>query len=858
MFGRENFAARATPIIGGAAAAAGTVVAVFSGWIDFLLTFYAVLANVVLGLMVLFDNPRHELNRSFTLLTWAIAFWSFCIYMLNTSEQILFWGRLAFIGPAIIPVAFLHFSWLFPRRRWRISRMTFWSFLAPGLLMILLSPSSLIIERVISAPSGLILVRGPVYQLFILYVIVYLGLGTLELIRKFRLMAGAQRSQLGYVFLGFACSLAPFCLTNLILPFFGITAFSGFGPFFTLFLVGFVSYALIKQRLTSVEVILQQSAVYAVSTVLIMALYALAVVISEIYLRQVFGYSSLFIAAFAALVIAIIYQPLVRLSQSLTDRIFFRGRYDYQKTLREISHKIAAVIKLEELIRLIVASFIDIIKVAEISFLLPDKEEEHFRSLPLSLPRYKNIEIDISSPIISRLKTTKDILVREEIEEAIARYGAGSQEEADRVRRLTDVRDEIERLGISVWVPIVAKDALIGIIALGDKLSGDVFTVEDIGLLSTLASQTAVALDNARLYDEVVNMKEYNEKILQSMVSGVLTVDTRGKIVTYNHMAETITGRSSDKVIGKSGEEIWGKRSALNNIVENTLNRGKQYVNSESSLASPLRGLIPVAFSSTVLVDHTGKRLGALLTIQDLSEVKELENKVRQADKLAALATMAAGMAHEIKNPLSSMKIMAQLLPKKIDDPEYRQKLEEILPREINRIDKIVESLLGFARATALTFEKTDIQEILEDNLKYFAGQAKEAEIQIICQYAELPLIDVDKAQISQVFSNLILNAIQAMRTGGELVVRTMAGKMVEGVLQNIKIQISDTGHGIAEETLKKLFDPFFTTKYGGTGLGLTISHSIIDGHKGYIDVESHLGKGTSFTVTLPVSQGLV
>ncbi|MDD5593152.1 MAG: ATP-binding protein, partial [Candidatus Margulisbacteria bacterium] len=200
----------------------------------------------------------------------------------------------------------------------------------------------------------------------------------------------------------------------------------------------------------------------------------------------------------------------------------------------------------------------------------------------------------------------------------------------------------------------------------------------------------------------------------------------------------------------------------------------------------------------------------------------------------------------------------AQLLPTKIDDLEYRKKLEEILPREIDRIDRIVESLLDFARSTAPTFEKLKIEAVLEENVNYFTDQAKSSGIKILTHYAELPEIEADHGQISQVFSNLILNAMQAMPEGGEIIVSTFPGKKTEDILQTIRVQVADTGHGISEEMIKKLFDPFFTTKYGGTGLGLTITHSIVDGHKGFIDVESKVGRGTTFTVTLPVSQGLV
>ncbi|MDD5382486.1 MAG: ATP-binding protein, partial [Candidatus Margulisbacteria bacterium] len=792
-----------------------------------------------LGLLVFFNDPKHESNRSFSLMTLSLAFWALSIYLLGTSQHVVFWGRIVFLGPVIIPVAFLYFSWAFPRKRFEIKWFQHVLLAIPTLAMLLIVPTDLITRKVAVIGGRVQPVSGPGYQYFVLYFLIYISCGLIELIIKYRSSTGVQKIQLGYVFLGCFLTVISAATPNLILPLFGLFQFTAFGPFFLLFLVGFVAYAIVKHRLMSIEVVIQRSTVYGTATVLIMALYALAVIASETVFRRLMGYSSLLITAAAALLIAVVYQPLVRGFQNVTDRLFFRGRYDYQKTLREISQQIASVIKLEELTRLIVASFIDTMKVSEISFLLMDREREHFRSVALSLPRYKKIEIDVGSPIIAWLSRTKDILVRDEIESA-------------------EVRDEMERLGISIWVPIISKEELIGIIALGDKLSGDVFTAEDIGLLVTLANQTAVALDNARLYDEVVNMKDYSEKILESMVSGVLTVDGKGRVVTYNLMAEKITGRKTAEVLGKNCEEIWGKRGMVANIVENTLNKGKCYVNFDSSLASPERGLVPVSFSSTVLYDHHGKKIGALVTLQDLSEVKELEEKVRRADKLAALATMAAGMAHEIKNPLSSMKVLSQLLPKKIDDPEFKAKISEIIPREINRIDRIVESLLSFARATALNFERTNLNELIEETLKYFEDQARAAEVKIVRNFGALPEIEVDRSQISQVFSNLILNAIQAMSGGGELKVATVPGKRLEDEVRQIKVQVSDTGHGIPEDTIKKLFDPFFTTKYGGTGLGLTITHSIVDGHKGYIDVDSEIGKGTTFTVTLPVSQGLV
>ncbi|NQT29499.1 MAG: GAF domain-containing protein [Candidatus Saganbacteria bacterium] len=858
----DDFLSRGSLVVAGVLLLVGTIAIVLYGNFGLLLPFYTILANLGLGIFVLFRGRKNPMNQIFCVLTLLFAVWALAMYLSNVFldyNQALFWNRMVYFAAAFIPAAGLYFSFYFPYPSEKIQPiykgfpLVLAVFFAAAALF-----SSWIVESIYFVPQGSKIIFGFLHPFFAIYLILFLGLTFIHLIRKYNRSYGTNRVQILYFFVGSFISALPAVLTNVILPLLGNSHFTGLGPSFMLILVGVVGYAILKHRLMSIEVVIQKSSVYAVVTVLIMAFYAIAVFFSEVFLRQVMGYTSLVVMAAIALAIAIAYQPLVRFFQGLTDRIFFRGRYDYQKTLREVSQKIASVIQLEELSRLIVTSFIDTMKVSEISFLLLEKEREHFRSMPLSLPRYKKIEIDVESPIISWLLATKDILVRDELEDEIARQDALGRSGQVRKGTLEDVRDEMERLGIFIWVPIVSKDELIGIIALGNKLSGEMFSSEDIGLLSTLANQTAVALDNARLYDEVVNMKDYNEEILQSMVSGVLTVDNKGRIVTYNHMAEKITGRHLPEVLSKTCEEIWGKRAMISNIIHNTLKQDKCYVNFESSIASPERGLVPVSFSSTILFDHQRKKMGALLTIQDISEVKELEGKVRQADKLGALATMAAGMAHEIKNPLSSMKVLSQLLPKKIDDPEYRSKLSEIFPKEINRIDRIVDSLLGFARATALTFEKTDINDVIEENLTYFEGQAKASDIKIISKYGELPEIEVDRGQISQVFSNLVLNALQAMPNGGELTVKTFAGKEIEGILQNIKIEISDTGHGISKDMVKKLFDPFFTTKYGGTGLGLTITHSIVDGHKGYIDVESKPGQGTAFTTTLPVTQGLV
>lgn len=848
-----NLLFRGTYLLTAVAAVVGTIYCLLTESIGYLPLYYITLAHFALGIIVYIYDRRNRINISYAFLvffTGGMVF-SSAVFFKSAQLPLIFLGaKFIYVSTFLLFVPLVYFSSFFPFEKPRLTLMQKILVPVPGIILSVLTlTTDLLIKDVAFRSWGREVVFGPLFPVFAAYCAVYVGYTFSVLVYKQRISTALQKIQISYIFLSFLIIGIPAFSANIVFPgLFQNYRFIEPALYFALPESALVAYAIMKHRLMSIEVVIQRSTVYAVATVLIMALYALAVIISETYLRKIMGYTSLAVTALAALIIAVIYQPLVKSFQNLTDRLFFRGRYDYQKTLRKISHEIASVIKLEELTKFIASSFIETMMISEISFLLLEREREHFRSVPLTIPRYKRIEIDVTSPIVSWLLANKDILVREEIEDEIGRQGTPG---------LAEVRDAMERLGISIWVPIISKDALIGIIALGNKLSGDIFTSEDLVLLTTLANQTAVALDNARLYDEVLSMKNYSDEILRSMTNGVLTTDVRGRIITYNYMAERITGKRLSEVLGKTCEEVWGVRGAITTAVDKTL-KDRPLTNFETGVASPERGLVPVAFSSTLLRDGQGKKMGALLSIQDLSEMKELEDKIRRADKLTALATMAAGMAHEIKNPLSSMKVFAQLLPLKIDDPEYRKKLGEILPREIDRIDRIVESLLGFARSTAPTFEKVRIEEILEENVKYFSEKAENAGVKIKRSYAELPEIEVDKGQLSQVFSNLILNAIQAMPDGGELAVTTLPGKTIDQVLQNVKVKVSDTGHGIPEEMQKKLFDPFFTTKYGGTGLGLTIAHSVVDGHKGFIDVESRVGKGTTFTVTLPVSQGLV
>ncbi|MBU0573618.1 MAG: PAS domain S-box protein, partial [Candidatus Margulisbacteria bacterium] len=752
----------------------------------------------------------------------------------------------------------LFFSCVFPFAEQRpILRNQLLIWLPAVILPVLVLTNQVVRGNTIMLDGVIKAIYGPAYIFFVAYALVYLALAFLNFYKKTRILAGFQKIQVKYIFLGIFLSAILVLTTNVIMPFIGLSGLTWLGPYTSIIMLVCTAYAIVKHRLLSVEVVLQRGMVYVVVTIVLIVLYVAVANFFRYFLRGMLGGWQIFALASISALLAIAYHPVVVWLQTTSEKIFLGERFDYQKAIREVSKAITSIIKLEDLARAIVTTFIDTMHVSEISFLILDIKKSRFRSVPVELKegigRYKRIEIDENSPIVSWLRVAKDILILDEVENEIAKLNIADSDLAVRRKLLSDIMDEMRRIGMNVWVPILFKKELTGIICLGSKLSGGSFTSEDLDLLGALANQTALALENARLYAEVLNMKNYSEEILNSMVSGVLTTDMRGDVITFNPTAEEITGCKANNVVGKNYKNLFQSGCAFDKYIEKALNN-TTVSNKEDAFISYEKGKVPVSISTNLLYDGQGKKIGILLSMMDLSEVKELENKVRRADKLGALGTMAAGMAHEIKNPLSSMKVLSQLLPVKFQDEEFRKKFIDIMPKEINRIDRIVESLLGFARASAPKFEQVDMNRLLDEQIKYYQRQADEAKIKILKKFSDIPPIMGDHDQLVQVFSNLILNAIHAMPNGGHLVVETAEGKKIENEVQDIVVIVSDSGHGIAPDHLKKLFDPFFTTKYAGTGLGLTISHSIIDGHRGSIDVKSELGKGTTFKVSLPRS----
>jgi two-component system sensor histidine kinase AtoS len=355
------------------------------------------------------------------------------------------------------------------------------------------------------------------------------------------------------------------------------------------------------------------------------------------------------------------------------------------------------------------------------------------------------------------------------------------------------------------------------------------------------------ALENRLL--EITSLKAYTDNILSSMTNGLITIDLEGKVITLNETAEQILGKGRNEMVGSPLEETLGDDLPLYRMMSETLRHGKGIFHSEMELKKEEAELWLTA-STSLLTDGEGKKIGALCIFQDITEIKALEEKLRQADRLTALGTLSAGLAHEIKNPLSAIKTFVQLLPKKFESPSFMEKFNITVPREIDRINLLVEDLLELTRRRIRPMVNLDVNLLILQVIDLHGEEMAKRQILFEDHLDRtIPQIQGDSEKLYRAFSNMVINSIQAMPNGGRLVISSGPDQ----VSSMVKINFRDTGVGMDEETTKNLFNPFFTTKEKGAGLGMALSQKIIEDHRGTIEVISEKGVGTAFVIYLPV-----
>jgi PAS domain S-box-containing protein len=810
--------------------------------------------EVGLGAWVLARNPHHPPNRWFSALAGSLAVWgavNAMFQMIDDHPVNLILARVAFATAALIPMTFYGFAVRFPhhvRSRPDLGQV----FTLMGLFICGLAFSPWIVADVRVHAGTSQAVYGPLHLVFAIYFVACFGGALVHLARKFQHAKGSARVQLQYLFVGAALASVGGVTTNLLVPLaVGSSRFSVYGPYFSLIWVGFTAHAIIRHRLMDLRVVVSRSVAYVSGWALIAGLFVGGGVLFGTFVREEANVLSPAVSVLFGLVAGVVFLLLAPYMKSLADRYLYRPAYDAGQLVRDGTRAMATLGDPQRVAGAMADVIGDALQPESLAIVVWNRERAayqvaHARHMdaPFADPP---AALTGSSALVRILRVTLDALVTDDLaQRPPSRETAG-------------IAADLQAWRAEVAVPVHGEGELIAIVLIGPKRSGDPFFREDFDLLDTLASQLAIGLQNAGLYQEMVAIKEYNERILARMDSGVAAVGEDGVVTTFNAAAERITGLGATQMLGESLERL---DAALRGILRLSL-AGQPDTEAEITVRHADGRTLPLVTHTSALHDRSGRVRGAIAVFNDHSRLKALEEDKRRADRLAAIGALATGIAHEIRNPLVAIKTFAELLPERADDHEFRSTFAKVASKEVHRIEELLGRLRALAVPAVAKLHPLDLPGPLAETLDLIRGEADRRGVRVVTEIEpELPPIIGEADQLKQLFLNVFLNGLDAMSVGGTLSVSVRAdrerperaGKVRGGL---VTVRVSDTGLGIPREDLARIFEPFFTTKTQGTGLGLAICRGIADAHRAALWAEpGPAGVGTAFVVQFPAHVG--
>jgi two-component system sensor histidine kinase HydH len=344
----------------------------------------------------------------------------------------------------------------------------------------------------------------------------------------------------------------------------------------------------------------------------------------------------------------------------------------------------------------------------------------------------------------------------------------------------------------------------------------------------------------------LAKVRAFSDQVVENLPMGLVATDENGRIAAYNQTAEAILGGSSQKILGEKASEVLPPE--LWQLTERAEAKGA--VVEEELECQTNRGTdLPLRVSAAGLHEEDNSFLGYVFIFRDLMEVRRLQQEVERTKRLASLGSLAAGVAHEIRNPLSSVKGFATYFREKLKDNPQDRDTATTMIQEVERLDRVIGQLLEFARPSTLKIKAARVADLIQHSLKLIDGDARTKGVEVKSEVpSDLPDIPMDADRMNQVLLNLYLNSLQAMDAGGILQVKVSR----DNTKKLTTIVVADNGPGIDPANQERVFDPYFTTKPDGTGLGLAIVHKIIDAHSGSVKVRSNPGLGTTITLILP------
>lgn len=805
-------------------------------------------ASLTLAIVVYHRAPDRVWNRIFVFHALTVGGWIFLNYLIQSASspaEAGLWLRFTHPIVALVICSCLDLAWVFPER------ITF----ALWPHRVLLYTAGLLLSTVAFAPSlytsielayGTVIVQyGPPFIAFGVFTVVTLGWADYVLFRKSQRLSGVQRVQASYVLTGMVIGQAVAVVTMVLLPLiWGNTYYSRWGSASYIFVIISMAYAIAKHRIVKPKTALYRVAAYLLTGAGLAALFAVGITLVRVLLPV---HNAPLILAYivTGIVMGVVAIPIHLYIRHTIDRTFL-PQSQLEESFRHASDAILRTLNVAELPEFLSDTIVDMFRPTRVGVFVKDGSDGQFIRQSQRMAANDGKSVGYPSSL-----SPEHILVRAVSESHNLLHRA----QVFRFHSLAEsqpIAAAMSELDTQILAPMLWENELVGFVCVGEKQSGEMYEGEELEILRNMMPQTSLALRNAQLYAQVAQMKEFNENILQEMKSGVIAVNAGAEIVLYNRAAESILGLSREEVIG---QDVAVLPEDIANYLHDALTSARVRSGYQFVIERPNGQTVPVSCSTSRWGGPVVSQEGAVTVISDLTLVQELERKRQEAERLAVIRLLSAGMAHEIRNPMVAIRTFAELLPRRWDDPEFRSDFLAMAQEEIERIDQLLSQLLMLSKPADAEAGKIEVNEVCERVVRAMSAQAESQQVQLITELAALRYQPVgDESRLHQALVNLVTNAVDAEPRGGQVKVITEEG--VDGEENPVvRIRVYNSGSYIAPGQSAQIFRPFYSQKSGGTGLGLAICQTIIEEHNGSIQVHSTPEEGTEFIVQLPADR---
>jgi signal transduction histidine kinase len=832
-------------------------------------------AYLLIGLFVYFRRGSAHMARHFYVL--CLVSFIFCSFhytgKLNGFDKVIYFGNVA--AGLLAPTVFLHFCLTFPgTHRW---------FRGVPRIALIYVPAAMFFGVWLAATSGtlhiglsLVELRWMLDRLWQPFQIVPYLLGGIVLSLDYRRAEDAVvRQQLKWLRNGTFCGILPFAILYVVPYTIGAIP----NQYLRLSVLSLalipltLAYAIARYRLMDVDILFRRGYAYTLATLCVLAaFYGIVFSLGSLVQKNFKDVGNTGLIA-VMLTAAFLFQPIRNWIQERLDKHFYRDRYDYRRTLVEFARELNAETDLDAMLTSVCERLLQTLSIKHMVIFLggdqPDDKPAFYLKMSMGgrrrAPELSADQLDLSflnwewrQPYIFFERTRHQL-------DAVSRGWPST------------VRRTIADLDLTYYIPCTVRGRTIAYLGISRAEDGEFLSTVDVELLATISGYVGIAIENAVLYrslqrkvEEYERLKEFSENIVESINVGILAADLDDRVESWNSQIEKLTGITRQSAAGRKLGELFPaeladqfervrgqtgihhlykcviSQTALSALPEGD---GSPVNGNGAHAGSPSHSTVNVAIAP--LVSKEGQQIGRLIIFDDVTDRAELEQRLVQADKLSSIGLLAAGVAHEVNTPLAVISTYAQMLAKQVANDEQKTVLLDKIAKQTFRASEIVNSLLNFSRTSTTSFGDVDLNKVIRETMSLLEHQIQKVGVQVKLDLAgSMPPVHGNAGKLQQVFLNLFLNARDAMDSGGVLTVRTWCEE------SGARVDVSDTGHGIAPEHIQRIYDPFFTTKgiRKGTGLGLAVTYGIIQEHKGSIEVSSHKG-GTRFHLGFPWSR---